>query len=232
MVTHFNIQQLVPLLTCVLFASLSYGQDTLRLGVPLLKPFTYIENNEFKGTAISPVKKALEGSKIKYKWVFIENYSLLLKAVRSEQIDGFFLATKNVERDKYARFSKPIFIDHYSWFILKDSPYELDSSDFKLNARIGAIIKTNSHGLTIRRGYQVYGQPAQLLAQQFINGTIDAVFATQSPFSYELDAIDFSKKKYTITQDSERPFGIYISKKYLGRHPDTLHKINQHITTQ
>lgn len=229
---HFNIQQLVPLLTCVLFASLSYGQDTLRLGVPLLKPFTYIENNEFKGTAISPVKKALEGSKIKYKWVFIENYSLLLKAVRSEQIDGFFLATKNVERDKYARFSKPVFIEHYCWFILKSAPYELDSSDFKLNARIGAIIKTNSHRLTIRRGYQVYGQPAQLLAQQFINGTIDAVFATQSPFSYELDAIDFSKKKYTITQDSERPFGIYISKKYLGRHPDTLHKMNQHITTQ
>lgn len=232
MMMHFNIQQLVPLLICLLFTSLSHGQDTLRLGVPILKPFTYLENDEFKGTAIAPIKTALENSGIKYKWVYIENYSLLLKAVRSDTIDGFFVATKNVERDKYAKFSKPIFIDHYSWFILKDAPFKLDSNDFKLNARIGAIVKTNSHRLTIRRGYQVYGQPAELLAQQFTSGTLDAVFATQASFSYELDAINFSKKKYTITQDSERPFGIYISKKYLGRFPDTLNNINQHITTQ
>ena len=229
---YFNIQQLVPLLICLMFPLLSFGQDTLRLGVPILKPFTYIENNEFKGTAIAPIKTALENSGIKYKWLYIENYSLLLKAVRSDTIDGFFVATKNVERDKYAKFSKPVFIDHYSWFVLKDAPFELESSDFKLNARIGAIVKTNSHRLTIRRGYQVYGQPAELLAQQFINGTLDAVFATQASFSYELDAIKFSNKKYTITQDSERPFGIYISKKYLGRFPDTLNNINKHITTQ
>ena len=232
MMMHFNIQQLVPLVTCLMFSAFSYGQDVLRLGIPILKPFTYIEDGVFKGTAVPPVKQALENSDLKYEWVFIENYSLLLKAVRSNTIDGFFVATKNVERDKYARFSKPVFMDHYSWFILNNAPYELDSSDFKLNARIGAILKTNSHRLTIRRGYQVYGQPSELLAQQFISGTLDAVFATQASFGYELNTINFPKKKYTIVQDSERPFGIYISKKYLGRHPNTLDKINQHIITE
>ncbi|MGR6870756.1 substrate-binding periplasmic protein [Pseudomonas sp. HK3] len=197
-----------------------------------LKPFTYHEDNTFKGIAINPVKKALQASGIKYEWVFIEDYSLLLKAIRNDIIDGFFIATKNVERDKYAKFSKPIFIDYYSWFILKDAPFDLDSDDFKINAKIGAMVKTNSHRLTIRRGYQVYGQPPRLLAQQFIHGTFDAVFATQSPFMYELNAINFSKRKYDIVMESERPFGMYISKKYLSRYPDTLEKINKHIITQ
>jgi polar amino acid transport system substrate-binding protein len=229
---YLNIGQWLILLVILNFTVPSVAQERLRLGVPQLKPFTYLENASIKGTAIGPVKQALTDSHIQYEWVFIENYSLLLKALRNGSIDGYFIATQNAERDKYADFSKPIFIDHYSWFILDNSPYDLSSSEFKMEGKIGAIDKTNSHRSMIRRGFQVYGKPPAVLAQQFIDGTLDAIFASEGAFTYQLDALNFPKELYSVVRESERSFGIYISKKYLNQFPDTLTKINQHIKTQ
>lgn len=219
--------------TLFLFAVLTSAsaQEVMILGIPELAPFTYLDGTEIKGDAIDPVKRILEKSNIPYQLVYLENYSKLLKAVRKQTIHGFFLATKNVERDKYAEFSKPIIMDSYSWFILNQAPYELHSNEFKLNAKVGAVNRTNSFRLATRRGYQVYGQPSPLLAQQFINQTIDAVFATQSPFEYQLNQLNFPKSRYRIEFESERPFGIYVSKTYLRRHPNTMSLINQHIKT-
>lgn len=224
--------QWIVLLVILNFTVPSLAQEPMRLGVPQLKPFTYLENNTLKGTAIKPIEQALNASGIKYTFIYIENYSLLLKAVRKGSIDGFFIGTKNIERDRYAEFSKPILVDHYSWFTLNDAPYEADSRELKLKGKIGAVTKTNSYRLSIRRGFQVYGQPSELLAEQFINGTLDAVFATEGPFTYQLDALNFPKELYNIKQESERPFAMYISKKYLNQFPDTLKKINQHIVTR
>lgn len=208
------------------------AQEPIRLGVPELKPFTYVESQVFKGIAMAPVKQALNASGIPYTFTYIETYSQLLKALRKDEIDGFFIATKNPERDRYAEYSKPVFIDSYSWFTLKDAPYEAGSRALKLNGKVGAVAKTNSHRLTIRRGYEVYGQSSPLLAEQFINGNLDAVFATQGPFTHQLNALNFPKERYSITQESKRTFAIYISRKYLRAHPNTLKKINQHITTK
>ena len=229
---YLNIKQWIILLTFYHFTVPSLAQERLRLGTTDLAPFTYVKNGVLKGSAIAPLNYALSSSDLKYDWVFIENYSLLLKAVRNNTIDGFFVATKNSERDKYATFSKPLFIDYYSWFMLPSAQFDLDDSDFKLKARVGAVEKTNSHRLTIRRGYDVYGQPLPLLAKQFMSGSLDAVFATQSSFIYQLKRLNISPEKYKVIQESARPFGIYISKKYLGRFPDTLKKINRHIQTR
>lgn len=212
--------------------SASWASDPMILGVPQFKPFTYLENGQIKGDVLDEVKRILDASEIRFKIIFIENYSLLIKAVKSKKIDGFFVATQNVERDRYAVFSKPIILDGFSWFILNDARYEFNSSDFKLHAKVGAVGKTNSFRIATRRGYQVYGQPLPLLAQQFTHKTLDAVFATEMAFRYQLDNLPFSKKHYRIIKDSERPFGLYISKHYLQNNKNVMQTINANIETR
>jgi len=202
------------------------------LGVPQLKPFTYYENSQFHGTGIKPLESALKNANIPYKFVFIPNYSLLLKALRKNKIDGFFLATKNVERDRYAQFSKPILIDRYSWFVLNSSSADIESDAFKLNSKVGAVQNTNSFRLLTRLGFQVYGQPSPLLANNFVSENVNAVFATYSPFKYQLDTLPFPDSKYRVIHHSKRPFGIYVSKRYIHKHPDVMQKINHFIQTK
>ncbi|NVK38731.1 MAG: transporter substrate-binding domain-containing protein [Gammaproteobacteria bacterium] len=226
---RLNIGRCFNTLLLLLVVSSVHAQEVMILGVPELAPFTYLDGNDIEGDALKPIQQIMTNSNIPYKLVYLENYTKLLKAVRKQSIHGFFLATKNVERDKYAEFSIPILMDSYSWFILNQAPYELNSEAFKLNAKVGAVNRTNSFRLATRRGYQVYGQPSPLLAQQFINQTIDAVFATQSPFEYQLQKLKFPKNRYRIEFESDRPFGIYVSKQYIRRHPDTMTLINQQI---
>lgn len=226
---YLNIRRGFNTLFLLTVLSNAYAADVMVLGTTELAPFTYLEGSEFKGEAIEPIHRILTRSKIPYRLVYLKNYSVLLKALRKQTIDGFFVATQNAERDKYAELSKPLIIDHYSWFILRKAPYDLDTNDFKLHAKVGAVSGTNSFRLATRRGYQVYGQPMTLLAQQFINQTLDAVFATQRSFEHQLTQANFPKDKYRIVFESERPFGLYISKHYLERHPNAMILINQQI---
>lgn len=214
------------------FSSFASAYEPMLLGVPQLKPFTYYENTQFKGNALKPVENALQKANIPYQFVFVPNYSLLLKALRNKEIDGFFLATKNVERDRYAQFSKPILIDRYSWFVLNSSSADIESDVFKLNSKVGAVQNTNSFRLLTRLGFQVYGQPSPLLAKNFVGKNVDAVFATYSPFRYQLDALSFPKNKYRVIHHSKRPFGIYISKHYIHKFPDVMQKVDHFIQTE
>jgi len=219
---------------CVLIFVCASGlqAEPITLGVPQLKPFTYLEDGEIKGSVIDPIVEALKQSQTEYTFKFIENYSGLLKATRNNEIDGFFVATKNIERDKIAVFSKPVFIDKYTWFMLNDATYEFGSDEFMYDAKVGAVINTNSFRLATRRGYFVVGLPSEELAQRFINRNLDAVFATYSSFKYQLDTQGIPSKRYRVINDSKRPFGVYISKHYLRKHPGFMKILNRQIKTK
>lgn len=225
------IKRFVLLSMIVCWHSVQAESEVLVLGIPLLKPFTYLEDGKIQGSMIKPVEKALNDSGIPFKFRFLENYSLLLKSIRSQKVHGFFVATKNIERDRYGHFSKPFIIDKYSWFILNDAQYAFGEDDFIYKAKIGAVSNTNSFRLATRRGYQVYSQPSELLAHNFINKNIDAVFAAHIPFEFQLEQMAVSKKQYRTITDSIRPFGMYISKEYVARNPGTMEKLNSNIKT-
>ena len=72
------------ILVILSFTVPSMAQEPIRLGVPELKPFTYVENQVFKGIAMPPVKQALNASGIPYTFTYIVTYSQLLKALRKD----------------------------------------------------------------------------------------------------------------------------------------------------
>lgn len=225
---------IIPIKLCALLLILSghaFAQAPMVLGVPELKPYTYLEDGQIKGQILAIVDTIFNKSQIQYEVKFLDNYSSLLKAIKKHEIDGFFIATQNIERDRYGTFSKPILMDRYTWFIMKNAKFEFGSEDFLYKAKIGAVENTNSFRLATRRGYQVFGQPSEILAHNFIQKNVDAVFAAHLPFQYHLDKLELNKKEYRVVVDSVRPFGLYISKKYLLNRPHLMETINSHIQT-
>ena len=201
------------------------------LGVPNFKPYTYEENGKIVGTAITPVSNALNAIKVPHTIKLFATYSLLLKALKKNEIQGFFLASQNKERDRYAIFSKAIAFNSWSWVFLKNKTKDTSDNDFKHSAKIGTIKGTNTYHWLVRHGYDAQGFEADDLPMQLSQKKIDAVFAAQTVFRYSAVKAGLSNSDFDFKVESSKPFAMYVSKKYLQANPSFLQQLNKHIAT-
>lgn len=203
--------------------------EGIRLGVPDFKPYTYLKNGEITGSAIDAAKPIFKALNKTLSIKQYKNYSLLLKAVRNNEIDGFFLATQNTERDKYAQFSLPLAFNNWVWFSLKQNRHKYDSSSFKNNALIATITKTNTFRWLARNGYQVHGAPTLQLPSLLMNKKVDAIFSAESVFEQVCLDQEINPNLFRKHIESRRPFGFYISKTFLAKHNGFMRQLNHHI---
>ncbi len=206
--------------------------DPMVLGVPNFKPYTYQEKNNIIGSAIEPVSRALQNSGVDFEIRLYGNYSLLLKALRRNEIQGFFLASQNRARDKYAVFSKPITFNNWTWFVLKGSAAKVSSHDFKLNGKVATIAKTNTFRWLTRSGYQVVSSSIDDLPNLLINKKVDAVFAAQAVFETRIRSLAIYPKTFVKTIENKKPFAIYISREYLENNEGMMEVLNENIHTR
>jgi len=211
--------------------STSHAQkyEDIIFGVPNFKPFTYSENGQLKGDAIIKVKEALEQVDVSYRIEQYETYTALIKALKGNDIQGFFLATKNPERDKYARFSKAVDYNNWAWFYPKGKGISFKSSEFKHSAVIGTVQKTNTYRWLVRQGYQAIGEKRENLPSLLISGSLSAVFMAEKVFEDACKDQNINPDLFNKKIEQQRDFGIYISKQYLLNQPDFLDNLNQYI---
>ena len=165
---HSALFNPLPWLLLLLCSQLQ-AYEPIVLGVPDFRPYTYQQKGHIIGSAIEPVSNALQATGVNFKIRLYGNYSLLLKALRKDDIQGFFLASQNRERDKYAVFSKPVTFNNWTWFVLQDSDANIGSHDFKLKSRVATIAKTNTFRWLTRSGYQVVSSSIDDLPNLLIN---------------------------------------------------------------
>ncbi len=203
--------------------------DPLVLGIPNFKPYTYSDSGKPAGHAVTKVHDILKHLPVTYEIQAFENYSQLIKALKKDRIQGFFLATQNAERDKYAILAKPIDYNNWTWFTLNSSDWDPQENNFRINAQIGTIGKTNTYRWLIRNGYRVTSLKREALPKALLEGQVDAVFLAQGVFAdVSLEqGINLNTLRQTINKT--RPFSIYISKRYLQKNADFLEQLNAHI---
>lgn len=225
-------------ISTLLYMAFSHGESQLPeayspmvLGVPSFKPYTYEENGKVVGTAITPVSDALNAIKAPHTIKLFATYSLLLKALKKNEIQGFFLASQNKERDRYATFSKPIALNSWSWVFLKNKTEDTSDNDFKHSAKIGTIKGTNTYRWLVRHGYDAQEFAADELPMLLSQKKVDAVFAAQTVFRYSAVKSGFSNSAFSFKVESSKPFAMYVSNKYLQANPDFLQQLNKHIPT-
>jgi polar amino acid transport system substrate-binding protein len=200
--------------------------------VPNFQPYSFQEHNTLTGSAIAPVSQALKDSQVKFTLRLYDNYSLILKALRKNEIQGFFLASKNLERDKYSVFSKPITFNYWSWFVLKSNDIDVSDRAFKINSKVATVGKTNTYRWLTRSGYRVLSSDIQRLPNLLITKQVDAVFVAQAVFESRMKTLAIHPKTFVKTVEAKKPFGIYISKYYLQSNEGFMKVLNGHITTR
>jgi hypothetical protein len=207
----------------------AYSYEKIVLGIPEFKPYTQTANNVISGSAISPVKQAFTALNTPVVIKPFATYTDLLKAVKKNTIQGFFLATQNKERDLYATFSKPITINNWAWFTVKEGEYQLGTDEFKRNGLIGTIEKTNTFRWLTRNGYQVHADLATNLPLLLKDKKLDAVFAAQTVFEKSSRDANISPRIFKRKVEVGKAFGIYISKSYLQRNQGFMQDLNHYI---
>lgn len=224
---HTMLKIIIFLLVSI--PNFSKSHEIMSLASPHFPPYTYEHNQEIVGIGPDLIKRVLSNAKIPYKIIMVEDYGAGVHVVKTKLADGMFLASQNAERDAIATFTKPLIINKWSWFMLKDSKVDLKSESFKQQAGIGTIKGTNTFKWLKKNGYTILAQPldAFSLVAMLKSHRIDAAFVAEAVFEHELDEQELSQFKKVV--EVEKPFGMYISHEYLKSHPDSLDKINRSI---
>ena len=226
--TKIHLKIIYPLLLTS-FSFPSQAEAPINFVVPSFKPYTYEKNGKIKGIGIQLIKKIMESANISYSVRIVPNYGRALTETKQGRADGFFLASKNSERDSVAIFSKPVTTNRWSWFLPSNSKLNPDSTDFKKSAKIGTQVNTNTHKWLKKNGYTITAKPSNinvLPEMVFQRSRADAVFLAEAVFIDTAEKNNLAPERYKQVVQIEKPFGIYISKNYLSNNPEVMKKIN------
>ncbi|WP_158088342.1 substrate-binding periplasmic protein [Colwellia chukchiensis] len=222
-------QLVIVLLLLVSLPSVADNHNLLNIVCPYFPPYSYSDQNKVVGIGPDLIKRVLNDSNIAYKITLVADYATAVQALKVELADGLLLASKSAARDELAVFTQPMMTNNWSWFLLKNTDFDVKSHTFKSQAIIGSIKGTNTYQWLQDNGYKVLALPqnARALVAMLKSKRIDAAFVADVVFEYPLTTEDLSLFKKV--KELEKPFGMYISRHYLRKHPTLLEQINRSI---
>ena len=206
--------------------------NTLRLVIPLFKPYTYNEGGNLKGIGVELVSQVMQSMGQHYTLTLAPNYGRALSDIQHNKADGFFLASQNAERDTSAVFSNPLTLNRWCWFFSNESSISSKHAGFKTGAKIGTFLHTNTHKWLVNKGYEKIKPVAKvtLLPKMLIRDRIQSIFLAEAVFEDSVKKSGLSINQFRQAVEIAKPFGIYISKEYLKHHTGFMSKLNNAIT--
>ena len=160
------------------------------------------------------------------------NYGRAVKDMQSQAVDGLFLASENEERNAVAEFSAAVTFTSWTWVWLKQrTELAPDSAEFKQNAIVSAQLNSNTYLWLLKQHYQVAGAPnnIRMLFTMLNSRRVDAILLPELTAKAVILQEKLDPALYAMQLEMLLPFGIYISKAYIARHPDIMSKLNQAI---
>ncbi len=225
---QFTLRCLVAM-SLVLSALVS--ANPLTLMVPDFKPFTYYEGGQFKGIGVDEVREIMEAVGVPYELVLAPNYKRAVQELKTNGVDGIFLASENDERNQVAEFSEPVMQNRWSWFLLKDTELFPGNFIFQKNAVIASQKGTNTHKWLLSGDYNVGIAPVDVaqLPRMLAAKRVDAVFLAERVFLESCREQGISPDQFVQIVQVDKPFGIYINKQFLKSSPDFMKRLNTSI---
>lgn len=224
-----KVTTLVLLIMSVIFLPV-YAKQSMTVLVPNFPPYTHIKNNELTGLGIQQADLIFAQAKINVTYRFLPNYAKVLHEIKQGRGDAFLLASQNEERDKVAQFSLPVVTNKWCWYLSKNSSLSPQNETFKETASISSHFNTNTHKWLNSKGYFV--EPVMdisVLPELLLRKRIDAVFLAELVFEQAIKEKGLPLSHFKKVVEVEKPFGIYVSNKYLESEPKTLKNINKSI---
>ncbi|MEZ8093655.1 ABC transporter substrate-binding protein [Photobacterium swingsii] len=203
--------------------------ERLLLATQEWRPYQYQERGVMKGPGITQLKCAMKVLKQPYQ-ITMTDWDRAQILIEVGEQHGFFLASKNGIRDKYADYSSPVMQQTWSWFSLSDS---IDTEDpmFKKEVMVTALFGSNKWFWLQSQGYRVEKKPRRptALVELLLSGEVGAVLANDFVMESAIKKLGVSHRAITTTKVNDKPLGVYFSKKFTKQYPRFIKEFNQAV---
>lgn len=214
------------------FCFATHNEQPLRMAMPDYPPFSYYAEGKYQGEGYWAFVALMAELKQPYKISLVPNFGRALNDLQQESIDGFFLASESEERNKLAVFSEPVLTTAWSWvWLCERTDLDPTNTEFKLLARIAAQTNSNIYRWLQQHGYQTLSgtQDIRGLFALLDYQRVDAVMMPQDTAEILISQLQHQQPKYRLLMQQQQPFGIYLDKNFIAKHPDFMPRLNQAI---
>jgi ABC-type amino acid transport substrate-binding protein len=207
------------------------GAQALRLVAPEYMPYTGEINGAVVGVGVDRVARIIERAGMTMTVHVVPNYSRCVFEVSHQIADGFFLGSRNAERDAVAVLSRPVMVNRWVWVLRKSSQADPPTPEFKDQRDVGVLLNTNPHVWLKEHSYRISGTPtsATSLLAMLDAGRFEAALVPELVFQHAAQQTGRNSTDYRTALHSSQAFGIYLSKDFLRGHPSALERINAAI---
>lgn len=222
--------RVLGLVGCLAWATVA-GSQELRLAAPEYMPYTGEVNGAAVGVAVEQVERIVQQAGMTMTVHIVPNYSRCVFEVSHQIADGFFLGSRNSERDAVAVMSRPVMLNRWIWVLRKNSHGDPAASLFRNQRDIGVLLNTNPHIWLKEHGYRITGTPtsSNSLLAMLDAGRFEAALVPELVFQHAAQQTGRNTTEYRTVLHSSQAFGIYLAKDFLRSHPDVLERINAAI---
>ena len=144
--------------------------------------------------------------------------------------DGFFSASWNESRDKYATRSINIAPQNWVWYTLKERQIDTSSIEFKRQATIATTRGSNIAYWLRDNDYNVKAETLDIdsMIKMVLYGRVDALMANDL-VSEGTAYSELEMNKLQRTHGRSMPVSVYFGNVFLEKYPSFLAEINQSI---
>jgi polar amino acid transport system substrate-binding protein len=154
---------------------------------------------------------------------------------RSGRLDGFFAASKNAERDKYAQLSEPFLPQTRRLYVLKNNTalngQALDLALAKASLKVAARHGSNALETAEKLGLSVALKPqtATELAALLAAGRIDGIVENDLVFPVLMEEAGLKAVDITDIILGEKNMGVYFGNNFLADKPGFMAAFNAQV---
>lgn len=226
---HFLLRALV---LWVLLGATGALAQLVRFAAPEYPPYTSEVEGRATGLGVQLVEDIMQRAGLQMEVHIVPNYSRCVFEVSHQIADGFFLGSRNAERDAVAVLSQPVLINRWVWVRLRSDGATTRAPRRQQDA-VGVLLNTNPHIWLRDNGYRITGTPTSSasLVGMLEAGRFDVALVPELVFQHAVQARGRSLSDYQVETHSDQAFGIYLSKDFLRRYPDSLERINRAIAS-
>ncbi len=221
---------LCSLLLVLLPTSSGAKEGRIRLATQEWSPYQYTtEDGQIHGLAIDRIRCALGMIKQPYQIAFME-WSKAQLLVRRGDYDGFFLASRNTSRDKYAQISDIVAEQHWVLYSFQDIGKELFATmDYKENVSVAATFGSAKWFWLKENGYQVdkYPKDSRRLVDLLLERKVSAILETREVMEEELLRRGIKPDSLSQIELNRKELGVYFGNDFIGRNPGFLERFNK-----
>jgi len=205
----------------------SYAKYEMHFFCPDFPPYTTVDSTGRNvGTGLDKIKPVLDSMGVTYTIEIGSNHGRALAELKSGRSDGFFMASQNKERDKYAVFSESVMINRWVWIVLSDQSNTFSSTP-KPGYLVASLLNTNTERWLTSSGFTL-GHSAdniESLIAMLDSRQVNAVLVAEEVYNVRYK----DHPNYKVILQEEKEFGVYVSRIFLRRHPQFMEEFNRTI---